>query len=334
MVAFPQELVDNWRRFLDAEPWAGLAFDALFSIEDAASGETYYASIMGGGGQEFGILLGKGNAGLVSLARLASGESDGGCALFSCDLLSISAETGPTPPWYRKIAKEAIGGRKGLRDVPMVFVMGRGDERRGARADELRLLSAAMDAIVGLVERDEFRPSSFVPGERMLRIVLGKEGGFEVKQARPAGRGLSVRAARIPAKRLAALRALPRLERMYLVSCALTPIFIKDDQVRLLIVYDTDLGMALNGLPVRSDSIDEAAERFFDILDGKNLGGLKGLPQGVITDTRFFYDGMEEILVDLEIQSAFAIEIPELSEVRDFMNRTLSGSCGRPRRSR
>jgi len=61
-------------RFKEAAPWAWMKNEDLFAVEDPATGEIGYCSILGNGGQEFGLDIFMGDEGYAKYLRMMSDE--------------------------------------------------------------------------------------------------------------------------------------------------------------------------------------------------------------------------------------------------------------------
>lgn len=73
--------IDEWRalydaavRFRDAAPWEWVEEDQIFGVQNAETGEIGYCCIMGQAGEHSALALYRGDAGLLSLRQVQSGE--------------------------------------------------------------------------------------------------------------------------------------------------------------------------------------------------------------------------------------------------------------------
>jgi len=314
MMAAFGELMAAWGRFLDLEPWESIVDDQIFSIEDEVSGETYYASILGNAGMNFGLSFARGAAGLRTMGSLV--QEDIGCdeAVLEADKLAISAHVGDFPPTYRKFLRAAAGPNESLRGMPFILAMDAGSMPRVPSEDEIGLLARAVAAVADLVDRGALKPAPFRPGAPMPCIVLRRDGGVDLKKVTPVFERMEFAEAHIPEERLAAVRALPRLDRTLLVSCSIAPVPVQEGQARMFITFDVESGRVLDGLGVLHGQLHTIAERLLDA-----FGKIGGLPSEIQTDSRFFYEGLKSTLSELGIRVLCVDEIPKLAELRESL---------------
>ena len=84
------ELLDAFVAFRELAPWEWLANDHVFGIEDPASGEVNWATVMGAGGGLFGLGLYLGERGHRLLRRVVSGEADYEDVAYGQDALLVT----------------------------------------------------------------------------------------------------------------------------------------------------------------------------------------------------------------------------------------------------
>jgi len=143
-------------------------------------------------------------------------------------------------------------------------------------------------------------------------IVLRETGGIEQKQVRPVFQKIEYAAAQVPEELMAAVRALPRVERTILISCSIAPTPVQEGQVRLFLALDAASGLILDANAVLPGEIDALAERLCEVFE--NTGGL---PNEIQTDSRIFYESIKSILAALGIRVLCVDEIPKLVELRE-----------------
>ncbi|MBN1422792.1 MAG: hypothetical protein JXP34_28710 [Planctomycetes bacterium] len=311
MVAFFDELMAGWGRFLEREPWASVACEAVFSIEDEASGEIHYAAVLGSAGTEFGLALARGTAGLRVLGGLVEEDIDSPEASLAGGMLSIMVHEGDFPRPYRKFLRDAIGPRKSLRGLPLIFAVEPGGTPRTPREEEVALLARAVGAVADLVGRGDLKPRRFRSGNAMPCIVLRRGGGIEQKEVTPVFDRGHFAEADVPEERLAAIRALPRMARTMLVSCSPAPICTPEGQLRMFAAMDAASEFLFGASAVTAGDIDGAAAKLLETFEE-----MDGLPSEIRTDSRFFYEGLKSILARLRIRAVCVAEIPELVELR------------------
>lgn len=78
-------------RFKENAPWAWMENEDLFAVENPLGGETGYCSILGNGGQEFGLVLFFGDRGYEAYQRIMMDDAATGSLETSFDTCSLSA---------------------------------------------------------------------------------------------------------------------------------------------------------------------------------------------------------------------------------------------------
>lgn len=137
-----EELLRASSQFFRKKPWRH--FENLDLVRIALGGEAhgeFEASIMGAGGQEFGIALYEGEGGLERAAVAME-------AGYSTTLESLAVTMDPEPEW----AAEAIEDAYGLCRVPMPLRVRKG-RARPAGGDDILALAVALDAAAQLSPR-------------------------------------------------------------------------------------------------------------------------------------------------------------------------------------
>jgi hypothetical protein len=116
-----QELYEAAMAFQQAAPWDWMANEDIFAVVSPLSGEIGYCSILGNGGQEFGLSIFLGDAGLRRLVALIEEqeEDDATAAIMTPGLVFLLANRGELDEEDRKIINSLGLGFRGKNAWPL-----------------------------------------------------------------------------------------------------------------------------------------------------------------------------------------------------------------------
>jgi len=114
------------------------------------------------------------------------------------------------------------------------------------------------------------------------------------------------------------LGSLPRLTTTWLVGMPALPAGIEGDEraMQMLLVVDDKEDFILQGRPVFSGDLRDAADKLVETFRGKGLRKIKGLPREMVFSSRKLFDAMVPILEPLGVKCRYGSTIPKL---RDLM---------------
>lgn len=138
------ELVGAFARFWKARTWERFDSDLAVPVKVAARGRlpAHEASVMGMGGEQFGLALYPGTGSVARMTRLV--DEDRMDEVRQIESISVTFED--EPPFVRRAMKDAHG----MPGFPMPLVVRRGEVRVASTAD-VQVLTAALDAFASMM---------------------------------------------------------------------------------------------------------------------------------------------------------------------------------------
>jgi hypothetical protein len=320
---------------------AALAFDVLrlweacddrvcFPVRLPGSPHLVFASVMGAGGQEYGLAVYRGaDAGARILETVASLGMDGGMA-DAMDLVSFGmSPLHELPPPGREFLRAAKITAKRDELVPLFIAKDPGKFARalsrGEVGDMLMILRGLAKAHrAGLLEPSQVRPGA-----------LTREYAFSGDPRDPeiaVTEGLFTAA--LPARSLVAspgeLGRLPRIPASYLIGYPVLPIGIEGSEatVRALLVADLDDGTVLQGTIPDPPTLAGALRLLGEIFSGRNLRKQRGLPREAVFADRELHDAFAPTLTPLGVECRYEPGHPLCEDLKESMQEWMRS--GRP----
>ncbi|MHB8834942.1 MAG: DUF7309 domain-containing protein [Candidatus Methylomirabilia bacterium] len=320
---------------------AALAFDALklwesyddrvcFPVRLPGSPHLLFASVMGAGGQEYGLAVYRGaDAGARILETVASPGMDDGMA-DAMDLVSFGmSPLHEIPPPGREFLRAAKVTAKRDDLVPLFIAKDPGKFARalsrGEVCDMLMLLRGLAKAHRG----DLLVPSPVQPG------ALTREYAFSGDPRDPeiaVTEGLFPAA--LPARPLVVspgeLGRLPRIPAAYLIGYPVLPVGIEgsEDTVRALVLADLEDGTVLQGTIPDPPTLAGALSLLGGIFAGKNLRKQRGLPREAVFVDRELHDAFALTLTPLGVECRYEPGHPLFEDIKESMQEWMRS--GRP----
>lgn len=328
------ELASLVGAFFSARPWEQIG-NEIFGLSFGGGDCLYFASVMGSGGMEYGVLIVKGWEGYRLLQGMCDKDFDEHTAIEGLDFLSVSLEPKrDIPPALAAYARRKNLGAVSHLGSPMVTVKRPGRVSAVPTLSQERALSSCLEALTHLAKTGQL---GLAGGERKGFVYI-----FEVSQGQgqlstrgkweprpPAPSPVSER--RLDESLKEKLSRLPRLARPYLVGFHAGSIAVKDQIARVLLVYDEQQDKIITGqvfLPEKG-MLDEAFQTLVAAFEGNNLLGQQGLPTEIRTDSKFFYDHFKQDLAQLGIRLLCVPELPGLTALREHFLAFLGSRRGR-----
>lgn len=323
--------LNRWvMRFFSLRPWERVD-DRIFGLSFEQDRGPYFASVMGGAGEQFGLLIARGWKSYGTLQGMLREDLDRDSAMLAFDAISVTAEEDDEAPrQFRTYAKKHDFRLLPRLGRPMVMVKEPNRMFRLPTAAEEQTLLRCLEAVVFLAEQNRLGAIGLSDHRKALVYEIRQEAGRLI--AEPRWRTAEVPAAapssktRLTGELRTRLAALPRLTKPYLVSARTGGIAVKGEVVRLLLIYDEALGMILRGdvvMPSRQDGPDKVWEALLNTFEGENLAGQRGLPDAVVTDSKPLLEPLKSDLAELNIRLLCFPEVPELAAVREDLSNFL-----------
>lgn len=281
-----------------------------------------FASIMGSGGMEFGLLLLKGWDGYRVLRGIVEGEGDS-AVMQNATLLSLSIERPEDyPPRFAAYAK-----RRDLRAVhgmgqPLVMVKTpRMIAKTPTSADEA-LLCESLAALVELARDNRLRMA-----KRRLRarkaLVFGRG---KTERWQPVWITIPHEPVVPPVEHLTeanrtACQSLPRLQARYLAAFHAGGLSIQGEIPRLLVVLDETTDKVLDTCVMKEHPrmLRDLLAALLRIFQGRNVMRQSGLPYELLTNSKLLYDLIKRDVSQLGIRVVYSRQVPHLEFVlEDF----------------
>ncbi len=306
-----------WERFTNSD-----------CIAVRAPGEEHplMASIMGDGGEQYGLHLLRGPRAAQFLAALASGQWPADESIEEMDLLGFSMELSrDIHPESREFFRRANVHPAADDVVPELIAKPPNRRVRPPNESELLLLKTVVNALTEADRRNMLEPTPPDDEEGVCTVAVGNgpaDGEISVTREK-----LSLAAAApAPGEPRAGgldLSGLKPIDAKWLVGSFTLPVEIEQDDrsMQLLLVADDEASFIIQATPYFSDRIDEAVEAVIEAFRGRMPWAPKGLPKSMVFSSRKLHDAMAPALREAGVQCLYLKTIPKLRNLADdFMD--------------
>jgi hypothetical protein len=300
-----------WKRFTNYD---------CFGVRIADQEEPMLGVVLGDAGEEYGLSLFRGPNAAASFAGLLEAEGPGDDALEDMDMLGFSTEAfGDLPPDAQTLLREAGQHPRYDEQVPHLLAKPAGQKGRLPNESELTLLGLVLHAVVEADKKKLLRPAGLEDPEGICIVNIEREA--TTPQVNVTRERWSQEAEPTTVPLLAPshdLGSLPRLKATWLVGMPALPAGIEGDDraMQMLLVVDDTEELILQGRPVFSGDLRDAADRLVETFRGKGLRKVKGLPREIVFSSRRLFHAMVPVLEPLGVRCRYAAAIPKL---RDLM---------------
>lgn len=311
--------------FNDRKLWKRFTNYDCFGVRIAGQDELMLGVVLGNAGEEYGLSLLRGPRAAAALAALMNSEGADDDSLDDMDMLGFSMETfGSLPSNVQEWLHEA-GQRPGCREqVPHFLAKPQGHRTRLPNESELALLELVLWAVVKADRSKLLQPTTLEDDTGICVIHMSgdaTESGVNVTREKVAQEEGPTTIPLLPTSH--DLRGLPGLETTWLAGMPALPAEIEGDDraMQLLLIMDDTSELVLQGRPVFSGDLKEAADSVVETFCGKGIAPIKGLPRRIIFSSRKLHDAMKPTLEPLGVQCAYKPTIPKLQQmVEEFYN--------------
>ena len=327
----PSKLATLVEGFFTLQPWRHVE-DHIIGLRGNCG--LRFASVMGSGGMEFGVLLLKGWEGYRILRGIVEGESDAD-AMQSVQMLSLSIERPKDyPPRFAAYARrQGLHAVKGVGQPLVMVKTPRMIAKTPTEADEA-LLCESLTALVELARDNKLRLARRrLRAREALVFERGETGTWQ-----PAWLAIPPEPAMPPVEQLAeadrtACQALPRLQTRYLAAFHAGGLSIQGEIPRLLVMLDetTDTVLDTRVLKERPRMSREILATLLQIFQGRNAMQQPGLPRELLTNSKLLYDLLKRDVSQLGVRVVYNRQVPHLEFVLQdffrFLDRRPSGGA-------
>ena len=300
-----------WKRFTNYD---------CFGVRIAGEDELMLGVVLGDAGEEYGLSLFRGAQAAASLAAILDAEGPGDDALEDMDMLGFSMEEfGNLPPDAQTLLREADQHPRYDEPVPHFLAKPSGQQGRVPDESELILLGLVLQAVVEADKKKLLRPARLEDPEGICVVNIRREAA--APQVSVARERWTQEASPTTVPLLATsqdLGSLPRLDATWLVGMPALPAGIEGDDraMQMLLVVDDTEELILQGRPVFSGDLRDAANSLVETFRGKGLRKVQGLPRKIVFSSRKLFNAMVPVLEPLGVKCGYTATIPKL---RDLM---------------
>lgn len=296
-----------WERFTN--------FDCI-GLRLGARETPMLATIMGNAGEEFGLMLIRGDDPGASFETMIQPEGPGSDGIEAMDMMSLNLEPfgamdDEIQNWFRQHGQHPKVGEV----VPWPMAKPRFKSPGFPSDEDLALLTWAIRAIVKADTAAPLEPAELDDPAGICWITMDDESTDVVVTREPwVSPEATLASAQDVTVRLEA-EALERLDTTYLVGTAPMPATIEGDDrsLQLLLVVDDANGRAVQARPVYAGDVQEAVDALLDAFHGRTMIPLPGgLPREIIFTTQALHDAVKPTLMFAGVTCRYEPSIPRL----------------------
>ena len=305
-----------WLRFCN--------FDC-FGVRLAGRDELVLCSVMGEGGEEFGLMVVYGPKAVENFAALTDPDCADDGTYEAIDMVGFTMDLfGYLDDRTQAVYRQAGLHPKFDEEVPNVLAQSANRRPRLPNEEEWTLLLMVSRAAIEADRQDLLEPAEINdPDGICIVTVEGDPNRPQVSVSRecPTRTAVSSQSHRFAASGVD-LTGLERLETRWLVATPCLSISIEDDDrsMQMLLVLDEVTGMAVHAKPFFSGDIDEAVQALVEAFHGRIPGAPKGLPDRMVFSNRKLFEAMSPVLEGRGVMCVYEPNIMEMDGlVEDFL---------------
>ena len=313
------DIIQACREFRQRQLWQRFSNSDCFSVRLPEMKDPVLASVMGAGGEQFGLLLFCGQHAAAAFSALTTGAGPEDEDADIANLLGYSlVEFGSLSDDDQSFFRAAGVYPRHDESVPDFLVKPAHRGPRLPNRDDLILLLRVLKGLVAADRRKLLKSGGLDRDEGVCSVTLeGDPMHPRVTATRERGLRRSVPSPTIGAPRLPDLRGLPRLETTWLVG---TPrlgrtIETDDRSVRLLLIIDDDNDLILYASPIVTEKIEEAVDQLVATFRGHPADGSVGLPRRIVFASRRLYERLDPALRELGVKCTYRPDVAKLRAV-------------------
>ncbi len=312
--------------------WEEFTNGDLIALEVPTEDHPLIASIMGGGGEEYGLALFRGpGAARCVKAMMESDGTDPELADEASQIAFSMEKLGNFPPEWRKPLKKA-GFSGHTKQAP--FFLAKEPGRRPRMIDQ-KEAETFLYALKGILKAYDSKLLIQKPlgqsGEVPVLTLSGDPLDPEISVRRDFLRDVATENVVSPVPAPESLADLPLLDKHWLVGLPVLPFSIADDDrtVRALFVVEENSEFIMQLDPSMGRDIDGTAGKLFDVFEGQNAAKVKGVPRKITFSSRSLFNAVSPELGALGVHCSIEPRIPLLEKTVREMITHVDSSGGR-----
>ena len=313
------EAVQAAREFDERELWRRFTNYDCFGVRIANQDEAMLGVVLGNAGEEYGLSLFRGPHAAASLAALLNSDGPGDDSLEDMDMLGFSMEAfGNLPPKAQAFIRQARQYPRHGEQVPSFLAKPAGRQGRLPNDYELALLLVTLRGAAKADKEKALQPATLEDEEGICVINVSDDVAVSQVSVTRERWGQEAEPTTVPLLATSSnLDSLPRLKTTWLVGMPAIPAAIEGDDraMQVVLVVDDTNALILQGKPVFSGDLKDAADTLADTFRGKGLRKVKGLPCEIVFSSRKLHDAMTPILQPLGVRCIYTPTIPKLQEI-------------------
>lgn len=321
-IRLARELVRVALAFHDRALWRQIRNDQVFAVRLPGESLPMFGSIMGNGGQEFGICLYRGSHALDTIRLMLDGgqrDEVGGRA----DLVGVSFDSpSRVPDEFATVLREAkFSGRV----APWFLAKEPGKRVRPPRPVEHELMLTVISGVLAAADAGLLRPLVLAPtGPATLWTLTLRDlkSGPDVRAKFEHFAAASTVPSEGPVLLPADVRRLPRSQAHWLFAAPVVPAVIEGDDrsLHVSLIVDAASAKILRMTAMVGVDTGRVASEFFDACRGSNALEREGLPARVDFDQRGLHGALAPVLAELGIEADCLESLPVVDAiVRKFV---------------
>lgn len=310
-----------WQRFENAD---------CFGLRLPGEGELMVASVMGGGGEQFGLSLFRGPNAVEVFVELTTCEAPDSDLYDAMDLVGLSMDPfGEMPPHVQAYFREA-GIHPKQRDLlPTPLIKPPHRQPRLPDDGELAMMLAAIKATVWADRRELLHPATADDPSGVCVIdVEGEPTDPAVSVTRePLPQPGAIAQPSVFAGSGADFTGFKRAgEAHWVVGTPSLPLGVADDDrsMQALLVIDLISGKVLEGLPFFADELRSAVDQLTETLERE------GMPASIAFASRNLHDALRPPLEKAGVRCGFEPGHPAVDEVTNAFLEHMESGFGFP----
>ncbi len=318
-----KKLADALADFRREKPWEKIYDIHPFGIRDEETGLWGCASVLGCGGEEFGLSISFGAEGFAIIDRLINGGIDKDSFLYELDgMLASFEESGAVPPEIAELYDVFHLPGKG-RNTAVIWSKQKGEHAHKLTRKEAKFLTRALRAVLILYRRGRLHPDKIgMPDPSFpMFTITGKLQDLDILESREIIGHFKKSPPEFKLTRQLAGEILAMPEKScYLASLWTIPYSVGGSLARALFIYDAREDKAVYVNLMESPEITPYAKLFFGVLAGREkTAAPAGRPREIKTDSLELYNHIRNASAKLGIKITFINEIQELNDLRESL---------------
>lgn len=303
-------------RFLGRKLWKRFTNYDCFGVRIEGRDERILGVVLGNAGEEYGLSLFCGPQAVASFAAILNPGGPGDDALADMDTVSFTmAAFEDLPVDAQELLRQAGRHRRYEEKAPHFLTKLAGELGRLPNESEFKTLGLVLEAVVGADERNLLQPAMLSDPEGICVIRIQCEADPPVMTVMRERWTPEEAPVAVPLVTTGGdLDRLPRLKTTWLAGLPSFPGGIEGDEraMQMLLVVDDADNSILQGRPVFSGELRDAADCLVETFRGKGLKRVKGLPRELLFSSRKLFQTMAGVLEPLGVRCRYVGGIPKL----------------------